>query len=210
MRAQAHTLEAVTAGLILVMSVIFALQATAVTPLSASTSNQHIENQQQASADGLLATAQKQGVLKPALLFWADTDSDGDYEFHNPDNDQYYTGIDSPPQNQFLVLIDEAFGGRGVAVNVNVQYQTTTGDNRRQRLLYQGNPSDNAVTATKLVTLYEGDVLYKPDGGDDDLRAEPTSTVIDTSNFYAPDTDGDGAGTGIYSVLRVEVVVWRM
>jgi len=56
-RAQAHTLEAFAAAILLVAALTFALQATAVTPLSASTSNQHIENQQRAVATDLLATS---------------------------------------------------------------------------------------------------------------------------------------------------------
>ena len=74
-RGQIYTLEAVIAAVLLVSSLVFALQVTAVTPLSASTSNQHIENQQRASASGVLTAAEEAGILQDAVLFWNDSDS---------------------------------------------------------------------------------------------------------------------------------------
>ncbi|MFC7173351.1 hypothetical protein ACFQL0_08225 [Haloplanus litoreus] len=72
-RAQAHTLEAITAGMIVLASVVFALQVTAVTPLSASTASQHIENQQEASAAGVLDAARESGALHAAVRHWDET-----------------------------------------------------------------------------------------------------------------------------------------
>lgn len=68
MRGQAHTLEAFAAALLLISGLIFALQATAVTPLSASTSNQHIQNQQQLIASDILTTSAENETLQDALL----------------------------------------------------------------------------------------------------------------------------------------------
>jgi len=83
-RAQAHTLEAFAAAILLVAALTFALQATAVTPLlSASTSNQHIENQQRAVATDLLATSAENGDLEAAILHW------------NPENETFAS---SPPE----------------------------------------------------------------------------------------------------------------
>jgi hypothetical protein len=205
-RGQAHTLEAFVSAMVLLASVVFALQVTAVTPLSASTSNQHIENQQEGTAEGLLSAAAETGALRRAVLFWGDTGADGRSGFRDADNGLYYTRLPDPPSNEFLSMIREAFGGRGIAVNVYVRHQTAAGDERVTRLLYQGEPSDNAATAFALVTLYEDDVLYADVDGDG--AAEPTGTTISGANFYAPDTDG--SGTGIYTVVRVEVVAWRM
>ncbi|WP_449272240.1 DUF7288 family protein [Haloprofundus halophilus] len=203
-RGQAHTLEAVLSAMILLTSVIFALQVTAVTPLSASTSSQHIENQQQATAEGLLTAAVDSGALERTLLFWGDSDGDDDDEFRGATGETYYTG--GYPPTEFGRMLRSTFGDRGVVANVYVRYHTDAGDERRQRLFYQGEPSDNAATATHLVTLYDDAVLY--DDEDDDGVAEPTETEIDGENFYAEDTDG--ADSGVYNVLRVEVVVWRM
>jgi hypothetical protein len=197
-RGQAHTLEAVSAALILLASIVFALQVTAVTPLSASTSNQHIENQQGAVADGALAAAAESGALERAVLFWNATGE----RFYDAGTERYYVG--ELPPNQFGALLEESFGDSGVAVNVYLRYSTTSGTERRDRLVYQGEPSDNAAVASRLVTLYDDAVLYAD--ADSDGVATATGTSI-AGNFYAADLE---PGSGVYTVVQVEVVVWRM
>jgi hypothetical protein len=199
-RGQAHTLEGVVAGLVLLSGLVFALQATAVTPLSASTSSQHLENQQQATAEGVLATAAEHGALKPAVLFRGDENSDGNSEFHSADNGEFYTT--SAPPNEFGDILSQAFGGRGLAFNAYVVYRRPDGRAVRQRMVYRGEPSDNAASASRLVTLYDDDNLYTSG----DLIGNPTGPTVSASNFYAPDT----ASAGIYNVIEVEVIVWRM
>jgi len=54
--------------MLLLASVLFALQVTAVTPLTGSTSSQHIENQQASLAEGLLATQVENGSIVPTIL----------------------------------------------------------------------------------------------------------------------------------------------
>jgi hypothetical protein len=189
-RGQAYTLEAFIAALLLVSSLTFALQVTAVTPLSASTANQHIENQQRSSASGVLAAADERGALEEAVLYW-------DHEnetFHDPTRLDYYTN-DYPP-NTFGEMLDRAFGGRGLAVNVFVH---TEGDRRPQQMVYHGEPSDNAASASRTVTLYDDDWVRDENG-------DPDQQVSDVP-FYTSDAHPDSL---VYNVVRVEVVVWRM
>lgn len=100
MRAQVHTLESIVAGLLLMASVVFALQMTAVTPLSASTSSQHIENQQQASAEGVLAAAAESGALRRAVLYWDEQEG----TFNGTTDGTAYT-VNAPP-NDFGTMLD--------------------------------------------------------------------------------------------------------
>ena len=130
MRGQAYTLEAVIASLLLVSSLVFALQVTAVTPLSASTSNQHIENQQRASASGVLTAAQEAGALKDAVLYW----DDGEKKFHDAERLAYYTN--NYPPNEFGNITERAFDGRGLAVNVLVYYNESE---EPSRMVYRGS-----------------------------------------------------------------------
>lgn len=203
MRAQAHTLEAVAAAVLLMTSLVFALQVTAVTPLSASTASQHIENQQRATADGVLSVAAERDLLEPAVLFWNRSRS----TFHGSADRGYY--VNEAPPNRFGELLEDAFNGTGATYNVYVIH--LTGDDRqRVPMVYRGVPSDNAVTASRTLVLYDTDQLY--DDPDDDGIAEPTGTTLTAANsgttnpFYA----GDVAGSGVFNVVRVEVVVWRM
>ena len=189
-RGQAYTLEAFIAALLLISSLTFALQVTAVTPLSASTANQHIENQQRSSAAGVLAAADERSALEEAVLYW-------DHEngtFHDPTRLDYYTN--EYPPNDFGEVLDRAFGGRGLAVNVFVH---TEGDRRPQPMVYHGEPSDNAASASRTVTLYDDDPVRLEDG-------TPGQEVSEVS-FYTSDAHDDSQ---VYNVVRVEVVVWRM
>jgi hypothetical protein len=190
-RGQAHTLEAFTAALLLVGSIIFALQVTAVTPLTASTSSQHIENQQLQVARGLLDSGVENGSIREAVLNW--NDSAG--SFANASDEGYYvTG--GPSDTTFGAMLNRTFLERGIAVNVNVLYVTTGGDIRSERLVYLGTPSDNAVAVSRGIALY-----------DDETLADGSTTLNESSSFFAPDVDSDG---DLYNAVRVEVIVWRM
>ena len=191
MRGQAYTLEAVIASVLLVSSLVFALQVTAVTPLSASTSNQHIENQQRASASGVLTAAQKAGALDEAVLYWDDSEE----EFHDAEQLTYYTN--NYPPNEFGNITERAFDGRGLAVNVLIYYNESK---EPSRMVYRGEPSDNAVSASRTVTIYDDSELTAPD-------ATETAGSADNFGDAVPE---DASGSSVYNVVRVEVTVWRM
>ena len=196
-RGQAHTLEAIVGALLVLSAVLFALQMTAVTPLSASTSSQHIENQQRTTASGVLAASAETGALEEAVLFWNTSGS----RFHGSDQpniqDVY---INRAPPNEFGTLLDQSFDRRGIAYNVNVVYKTNGSGTQTQQMVHQGVPSDNAVSASRLVTLMDDDTLY-------DSTGTPTATAVSRDTFYAPDA---APNTPVYNVVRVEVVVWRI
>ncbi|MEF8776004.1 MAG: hypothetical protein V5A43_05825 [Haloarculaceae archaeon] len=192
-RAQVHTLEAVVGAFLLLASLTFAIQMTAVTPLSASTSSQHVENQLQASAEGVLADATEAGDLERALLYFDSSPG----QFHNTSGNRYYTSK-SPP-NEFGETLRRAFDTRGIAYNVYVHYRVGNG-RQSVRMVYRGGPSDNAVRATRTVLLVDNQTLLNETGS-------PRTTTIDGSNYFAPDMAPDSP---VYNVLTVEVVVWRI
>ncbi|MFC6836124.1 DUF7288 family protein [Halomarina ordinaria] len=193
-RGQVHTLEAIVAGVILVTGLVYALQVTAVTPLSASTSSQHIENQQAAVSEGVLAASMDDGSLEETLRSW-DEDEE---RFHGADGREFF--VNDRPDNAFGDRLGDTFEERGTAVNVVVRYEENDGT-ETQNVVYRGNPSDNAVTTTQTLTLFDGDHLYGADG-------EPTETRLDeTDTFYVPDDTSDSMA---YAVVTVEVTTWRM
>lgn len=192
-RGQAYTLEAVIAALIVLSSLTFALQVTAVTPLTASTSNQHIENQQRATADGALAAAASSSALKDAVLYWDDPNR----EYYQADRITYYTRDN--PGNEFGAVLNRTFVPRGLAVNVAVYPE---GGDRPLYMIYRGEPSDNAIAASRTVTLYDDDNLTAP--GSEDVTLE----TAETFGRYVP--DAHGGDNPVYNVVRVEVHVWRM
>jgi hypothetical protein len=194
MRGQAHTLEAIVASLVLLTGLIFALQMTAVTPLSASTSSQHIENQQRAISDGLLATAAERNALKPALLYWDNSTT----QYHNASETGLGVYASTPPNNTFGTMLERVFDERGIAYNVYVRFR---GDRSESPIIYvyNGRPSDNAVSASYTLTLTDDDHLYDTD----ETRNE--TTLSEASGFPVPDR-----GDNVYNTVRVEVVSWRI
>jgi hypothetical protein len=204
-RGQVHTLEAFTAALLVVSGVLFAMQATAVTPLTASTSNQHIENQHRAAASDVLATAAENGTLRPAITHWNPTEKAfvgaTDRGFHE----------NGGPPNAFGAALNDTFGnlstpGRRIAYNVYVRYRLPDNSTRRQPMVYMGAPSDNAASASRTVALTDDATLSGPS---DETVCSPSA------NFYAPDaapnaTQCNVTDAALYNVMEVRIVVWQM
>lgn len=193
-RGQVVTLEAFLAAAIVLASIVFALQATAVTPMSASTSNERIESQQGRLAAGALDAAVENGTLGPTLRYWNDSGA----SFHDAGERGFYRS--GPPSTAFGQLLERVLRDRGIAFNVDVQYVTREGELRQQELVHVGTPSDNVAAVSRTVTLSDGDRLYNASG-------RPTNTTLAAAeNFYAPDASPNSS---VYNVLRVEVTVWR-
>lgn len=202
-RGQAHTLEAIAAALLLVTSIGFAIQMAAVTPLSASTSSQHLENQLKASAEGTLASSAQTGALKEAVLYWNLSTE----QFHGAEDVTYYRNTTAEPSNTFARDLNRTFDRRNIAYNVYVNYHTGDGGMERQRMLFQGEPSDHAVSATHTITLVDDDHLVDEDGS---LNAT-TLREASPGNFYIPDAGNATSGNqGQYNQVTVEVVAWRI
>lgn len=194
MRGQAHTLEGVAAALVVVLSVVFALQVTAVTPLTASTASQHIENQERAAAAGVLATAADNGSLSSTLRYWNETNG----TFHNATGLGYYAS--AGPPTAFGAHLNETFLERGIAFNVYVHYRSGGGERKTRTLVHLGEPSDNAVSASRIVTLYDDDRLYA-------ANHTLTNATLANASYFARDRD---PASHVYQVVEVEVVAWRM
>lgn len=191
--AQVTTFEAIAASILIITGVLFAIQATAITPLTASTANERIEVQEQRIAASLLEAAADEDNLLPTVLAW-DT------------SNQVFIGADDPngfqnggPPTDFGDQINSTFVNKSIGVNIDIRYRTP--DNSRsstQKLMYQGQPSDNAVSAYKTVVLT--DDMELNDGSGRTLKS-----VED--RFYAKDAS---PSTNVYNIIEVRVVVWRM
>jgi hypothetical protein len=77
-----------------------------------------------------------------------------------------------------------------------------SGTRQKRELVYRGTPSDNAVSATRTVTLRDGDHLY-------DASMDETNVTVAESETYFAAADVS-PNSAVYNVLVVEVVVWRM
>lgn len=193
-RGQAHTLEAVAASIIMVASVVFALQITAVTPLTASTASQHIENQQAGVGEGILDAAEANGTLKPTVLFWNTSGT-----FHDVGDEGTYPS--GGPPTDFGAELNTTFLDRGIAFDVSIRYVDVGGDVKVKEMVNLGVPSDHAVTVRRTVTLYDDDPIYHENG------TASSKTVSDVPSYFAPDAAPDSP---VFNVVQVEVTIWRM
>lgn len=189
-RGQAHMLEALTASFIVMAAVVFAIQATAITPLTISTAHQHVETQERIQADGMLSAADKDDSLEHQLLYW-DRQNE---TFVNATKD----GYTNPPNTEFGQKIDRLFISDGLAVNAHVTYTDKNGFSDTETIMYQGEPSTKAVSASYTVVLYDDMQLT---GGPN----EPTLKEADS--FYIPDA---AANSPVYNVVSVRLVIWKM
>lgn len=192
MRGQAYTLESVAASLLVLFGILFALQVTVVTPLASSTANEHLGNQLDAAADGVLGTAVENGALRPTLLGWNEDEG----RFHSVSGRGYH--VAGGPPTELGEMLNETFEDRRVAYNVYLDYPTGDGGHERAVLVRSGTPADDAVSASRLVTLYDEDNLRTASGG-------TGSTLASAETYFAPNAiDGP-----VYSVVEVEVVAWE-
>ena len=195
MRAQAHTLEAFVAGLLVLSGIVFALQTTAVTPLSASTSNQHVGNQQRTAATGVLDAAAANGTLRDAIVDW--NASEG--TFTGASGEGYRN---AGPPNPFGHALNRTFGDQRTAFNVDL-YWTDNGTTAGPRALVDmGTPSDDATVASRNVVLYNDTRLSGPSS----VTVAEAQTNASTT-FYAPDA---ARGQRLFNVVEVRITVWRI
>jgi hypothetical protein len=202
MRGQAHTLEAFVAGLLVLSGVTFALGTTAVTPLSASTSNQHVGNQERAAATGVLEATEADGSLDDAVVYWnATPDAGGEGEFYDANNSDGRAYASAPP-NEFGRVLEETFSDRRAAFNVAVVSFDRNGSRTRVSMVRMGVPSDDAVTASRQVALYDDTTFSSPESGNVSAAAEDPDR-----RFYASDVD---PGNRLFNVVEVRITVWRI
>ena len=193
-RGQAHTLEAFAAAILIVAGLTFALQATAVTPLSASTSNQHLENQQRAVATDLLETSAANGDLRAAALRW------------DPNRSSFRaSGTPGPftaggPPNGFGQALNRTFGDARIAFNVELRHGPRYGESTP--LVDMGSPSDNAVTATRTVVLTDDANLTMP-GYEDRTLAQVAAD--EDQGFYA-----EAPGSRPIYRVEVRITAWQL
>jgi len=209
-RGQVYTLEGIFAALVVVLSVLFAIQTSAgVAGPSASGAPERDSNHVRHVVTELDETA-----LRTAALSWS-SQEDG---FHcSPDEKTFYAGSattgtcslspgdphsSAVPPNALGTALEAALGEQ-YRYNVIVRYHTT-GAIERQRMVFQGQPGDEAVRSRTTVLL-ENDDQFR------DASGAPTGTRLrdDPDRLYAPPSDGDATDDDPYNLLGVEVVVWR-
>jgi len=203
--AQMHTLEGFGAAILLFLVLIFAVQATSITPLTSSAANQHVEAQLQFYGQDILAamdykeSASDMTTLKRAIVTWNGT-------AHNWNGSAYVMNGNTNYRmdNLFTRTLSAILIPRSIAHNVEIGYLDSSTWNSTPRymlkqcastgtggMLCSGIPSDNAVIVSRALVLHDQDV--------------------NTSLFYSNTGIGDlDNSSGFYNVVDVRLILWRM
>lgn len=221
--AQTYTLEALAASILVAAAILLVTKSAPLTPLTSSAANQQVEAQLELYGQDVLLTMaystdySDDSILKAALLQW-----DG----------AQYSGVAPPPiesynttggamkfeydkAEKFKDILYDAFTLQGIAYNFEVEYFNNTFNGSvmnqtnivKRPLIYNGEPSDNAIIVTQQVVLYDNIDqsetlnLFVGDFGLNGADPRIFQEIPDYDNN--PDS-------GFYNLLNVRLTAWRM
>lgn len=185
-KGQLHTIEAFTALFLMVLVVMYSLNAVTVTPTSASTSSQSIEGNNEKLAQSFLEASIDKGTLKEAILRWNSTSR----KWNGTMTDRrYYTGNLYPVEGEFGNQTEWIFTENGIVHNIYLSC-----DGNTYTYLDNGNPSDHSSTASVHLVLKDYDTVY-------------TGEQLEDINFVCPN---EYPSSSIHSIVEVRIVLWRM
>lgn len=202
-RGQAFTIEGITASLVLLTAVLLAVQAVVVTPTTRGTVDEDVRSNLRQQADDVLAlsSAAEDQDLSTLLRYW---EPDG-RTFAGAENPEVGYGLDTPP-TRLGALLNGTFTQQGYLYNVEVIYRTDDpGESGRLTMVKRGFPDENAVVASRTVTLYDDDTLTGPGSGPATLREYDTDLTDGDDGYYPIPDAVDGP---VYNVVEVRVIVW--
>jgi|GEM_PF-2483240 len=188
-RGQAHSLEGISAALMVLLALLLSVQVSVTGPLASNTAREAVTDQLEGVGESTLAIADERGALRAAALDW---NASGQPAFAGSKPRGVF--IDRAPGNEFGRVLNDSFDENRVVYNVDMVRRNGT-ERTETPLVYSGEPTAGAVTVSRSVTLYDHD---KTSGGErlSDLGKE---------RFYV----GNRGRGHVYAVVRVEVTLWR-
>ncbi len=193
-KAQLHTLEGVASASILLMVMIYAIDATSMTPLSASTASVHEENELGTLGQDILNMLDYtepgyNSKLKDDVQMW-----DGKEYMWNGSGYLDRNDDTRSLTNNLTAILNATLVKQGVAHNVVITFlDYGTLHPETANMIYSGDPSDNAVIVYKKIVLQNVAVAGGAETEDEDSMIKD----IDTQ-------------TNLYNIVDVKLVLWRM
>lgn len=206
-KGQIHTIEGLMASMIMLLVLVLVINNTAVTPLSSSTTNKHVQLELMNMGEDLLASldynpnpfigyGRLNSPLKKDVLNW----NGNQFVW----NGQYFKDV-SPPRlpatdmnnSDLAKALNYTFSQHGIAYDVEIVYLNNSTNPIARKMIWNGDPSDNSVTVSRMVVIHESDSW---DG------SMPLSAPINTS---IPDADNNPVGH-FYNIVDVRLTLWRM
>ena len=197
-RAQAFTLEGFIASIVLLVAVLFALQAVVITPTTGGLADRTTQAQLQQEAQDALSVASQEGDLSATVLNWNTTadEFEGVNEPTAPEQEELtYSPEGFADQSRIGKILEERFSDDGWSYNVELVYADEDGDEFESTyLMYQGSAPSDAFTASHTVTLYNDSEMANGDAVEND------------TTYPIPETDT--TSDWIYNFVEVRVILW--
>jgi len=202
-RGQAFTLEGIVGTVIILTALLFALESVIITPTTGGTVDPQVrERLSTQSSDVLSTVGQNRTFGLNEYVRYYDTD---EQTFYNGVNGDIGYGRQGVPR-QFGALLNRTFDARGRLYNVELAYLDSSGGTGTVTMVDRGRPSDNAVTTTYTVTLYDNQTLTAPNAPPAELVDYSTNPNDPDDPYYPiPDAAPDKP---IYNVVEVRLTVW--
>jgi hypothetical protein len=187
-KAQLHTLEGVAAATILLLVIIYAIDATSMTPLTSSTSNVYMESELRELGQDILNTMDYtepgyNSKLKNDIITW-----DGYESTWNGSSYVMMNGGTGSLTNNMSVTLNNTLIRQGIAHNVEIIFldnNTLTLNNKK--IIHNGDPSYSAVVVSRKIVLQ-----------DTESPPNPSNPIRDID-----------PSTNLYNIVEVKLVLWR-
>ena len=192
-KAQMHTLEGVAAATIMLLVIVYAIDATSMTPLTSSTANVHVETELQVIGQDILgaldyAEPGYNSKLKNDVLTW----NGSEYTWNGNSYSEKFNASNILDNNLTKIFNNNAtLIGQGIAHNVELTFLANNGTTYiTQRMIYNGDPSENAVVISRKIALHDGDI---------NKLKYPNNPINDID-----------PSTNLYNIVDVKLILWRM
>lgn len=189
-KAQMHTLEGVAAATIMLLVIVYAIDATSMTPLTSSTANVHVETELQVLGQDILgaldyAEPGYNSKLKNDVLTW----NGSEYIWSGTNYTEKGGTVNLT--NNLTNILNATLIGQGIAHNVALTFLSDNGTSySTERMIYNGDPSENAVIVSRKIALHDGDI---------DKTKYPNNPINDID-----------PSTNLYNIVDVKLILWRM
>jgi hypothetical protein len=202
-RAQLYTIEGVIGALVILSAVVFAMQSVAVSPTSSGDVGPTERTDLRHQANDVLSIASQNDTfdLNRLVRYW----SQSKQTFYGGLNPRLGYGERRPP-GAIGHLLNETFTTRSRSYNLVMRYRASNGSGTLTTpIVRTGPPAENAVIATRTVTLYDSQTLTSPGAGGVELRQYDTDPYDGDDGYYPVPDAMDGP---LYNVVEVRLIVW--
>ena len=188
-KGQLHTLEGVAASTLILLVIIYAIDATSMTPLTSSTSNVHIETELLMLGQDILnnldyAEPGYNSNLTNDILNW-----DGrTYVLSDGKNYTEWGNISHRLSNNITDILYLTLVQKGIAHKLELTYLGKNGTSfYSETMIDNGNPSDNAIIVSRKIVLQNSVTI---------ASENPINDIDRSSNLY--------------NIVLVKLYLWRM